>query len=653
MLEYYKKNKSLNDLEARLPGEAEQVKQTLLGLLEDQPSDTRILMILARCHGLCNEWDQSKQILKMLVDDNPANIPAKVELARILFKDQETSAAIEVLSQATTARPDMVENWQLLGEYLEHDGQEAAARNALNQYDMIKAFNDNLKLAEEAFARAEYVRADNMCRRLLELVPNEIRALRLLARLAKHFRHFEVSTSILARCIEVQPANPEVGLDYAKSLTVNHKYREALEQCNRLIGLAPGNIEAYGVKAKVLYDLGQYQEAISIYRELTDVPEYRATCLLQLGKVLVTIGESEEAISCFHEVVKAESIPAQAYWELANLKTYQFSEDEISAMQALLATGGISAMNKVFIEFALGKAKEDAQQYPESFQHYKAANGVYGKIRQFRYSRQNASLKSLFTTEYFESRKQQGNDSDAPVFILGLPRSGSTLLEQILTSHSLVDATMELPEIISISRELNVSSMPGQGQYPQSVAKLSEGQIQSYAKRYLDFVQPLRQQAPHFVDKLPGNFHHIGLIKTLFPEAKIIDIRRSPMASGWSLYRHFFAESFAFSYDLVTIGKYYNDYVDLMDHWHAALPGQILTIQYEDLVNDFQTTVESLLQYCGLEFEEACLDFHLNKRAVATPSSEQVRQPIFDSALEQWKNYEEFLTPLKQVVRDL
>jgi len=233
---------------------------------------------------------------------------------------------------------------------------------------------------------------------------------------------------------------------------------------------------------------------------------------------------------------------------------------------------------------------------------------------------------------------------------VGLPRSGSTLVEQILSSHSLVDATMELTEVISIARELNDPNQLGHEKYPKSMANLTANEINNFAQRYLDHVQPLRKQAPYFIDKAPGNFHHIGLIKTLFSNAKIIDVRRNPMASGWSLYKHFFAGGNQFSYDLATIGKYYNDYIELMDHWHRVLPEQILTINYEDLVGDLPTTVNSLLQYCGLPFEGACIDFHLNKRAVATPSSEQVRQPLYADALEHWKNYEEFLTPLKHAV---
>ncbi len=652
MLEYYKKNKMIKTLAAQLPDDVEQVKHSIQNLLEADSADVHALMVLARCHLLCNESNKAKRTLEVMIKMDPGHVFANVELARVLYAQEDVQGAIEHLSRVTNARPELAENWQLLGEYLHHDGQLSAAKKATDQYDMIKAYNDNLHLAEQAFACNEFVKADNMCRQLLELVPDEPRALRLLARLARHFRHYEISTSILARCIEIKPADHVIGLDYAKSLLANHRYQDAFEKCQQLIEQVPEVIETYGVKAEVLYNLGQYAEAIAIYRDLSALPECRSNYLLLLGKLLTTVGNTTEAIDCFHQVIEHVSIPGHAYWELASLKTYRFSEDEIESMRAVLDSGGISAMNKLLVQFALGKALEDEHQFSESFEHYHAANRAYGKIRRFRYRRQNARFKSVFTTDYFQRQPSDGNQSCAPIFVLGLPRSGSTLVEQILTSHSQVDATMELPEITSIARELNVSSLPGQGEYPESVAKLGEYQVQEFARRYLNFAQPLRQQAAHFVDKLPGNFQHIGLIKTLFPNAKIIDIRRHPMASGWSIYKHFFADSFLFSYDLTNIGKYYNDYIELMDHWHAVLPGQILTIVYEDLINDTSMTVERLLNYCELEFENACIDFHLNQRAVATPSSEQVRQPIYKNALEQWRNFEDFLTPLRQVIRD-
>jgi tetratricopeptide (TPR) repeat protein len=650
MLEAYLINKTLKELEARLPEDAAQAKHSLETLLEDQPSNTLALLILARCHLLCEDLNAAKQTLETLIGHDPANMYAKVELAKILFKENDTHGALAQLTEVTNAAPQIAETWQLLSEYLQNDGQLQASKNALSQYDMIKPFNDNLLAAKQAFANADFVESDRMCRQLLQLVPNEARALQLLARIARQFRHFEISTSILTRCVETRPGDAAMGLDYIYSLLANRKHQEALEQCHRLIGFAPEIIDVYDVKAEVLYKLGRYEEAIAIYRELSELPEKRTLSLLHLGKVLKTVGEIPQAISCFHQVTEDETISGQAYWELANLKTYRFSADETSSMQQLIGPDEAPGINKALTRFALGKALEDTQQFAESFEHYQSANSAYTRLQPTGYTSQNSKTKSFFTSEYFSAQKENGNDSEAPVFVVGLPRSGSTLVEQILSSHSQVDATVELAEIISIARELNNPNQQDQGQYPGTMAKLTATQILDLAQRYLDYAQTYRQQAPRFIDKAPGNFHYIGLIKTLFPNAKIIDIRRNPMASGWSLYKHFFADSFMFSYDLATIGKYYKDYIELMDHWHTVLPGQILTIQYEDLINDLPGTVNGMLQYCGLVFEDACLDFHMNKRAVATPSSEQVRQPLYSDAIEHWKNYEEFLTPLKDAI---
>ncbi len=650
MLEAYKRHKALEELESQLPENAAEVKETLKNASAETFSDDLAMLILARCQLLCEDMDEAKLTHETLISRNPKQVLAKVELAKILSGKNDLKGAIRLLRDATDTRPDIDENWLLLSKYLQQGGQQEASKDALNQYDMIKAFNDKLKEAERAFSNGEVVNADKICRHLLGLVPAEVRTLRLLARIAKRFHHFEISTSILAQCIETQPANAALGLEYAYSLFAGKKYQEALEQCRRLIGIAPENIDIYELKAEVLYNLNLFEEAIAIYRELSGVNEKRVKSLLHLGKVLKTVGETKKAISCYREAMEDEFLSGQAYWELANLKTYRFSADEIAGMQALLKTGNNTPINKVLIQFALGKALEDGKRFAESFQHYQAANSGYTKIRPFRYSNHNIELKTFFTSEYFSRHKETGSTSDAPIFVVGLPRSGSTLVEQILTAHSKVDGTRELAGINSIVRDLINPNKPAQEQYAQSMAKLSAKQIRGLAQRYLDFAQTYRQQAPYFVDKTPPNFNHIGLIKTIFPGAKIIDIRRNPMASGWSLYRHFFADSFLFSYDLTNIGKYYNDYIDLMDHWHGVLPKQILTVKYEDLINDLPAAVDGLLEYCGLPFEQSCLDFHLNARPVATPSSEQVRKPIYAEALEHWKNYDEFLAPLKNAI---
>jgi len=652
MLTAYLTDQSLKVLEARLPEDPEDVKKELIALLEAEPLNTRALFMLARCHLFCDEPNEAKQTLETLIEHDPDQVLAKTALAKIYFEDDNARDAIRLLTEVTTARPEIVGTWKMLGDYLEKDGHAEASEDARKQHDMIKAFSDKLNAAQQAFSNRDFQVADGMCRQLLKLVPNEVRTLRLLARIARQFQHYEFSTDTLARCVTTRPRDVALGLEYGYSLAASRKYQEALEQCQRLIELAPEMIETYDLKAEVLFNLGRYEEAIELYRELAEVPEKRALRSLYLGKVLKTVGSAQEATDSYHQAIETDDKLGQAYWELADLKTYRFTDDEVASMRRLLEAGEISALDKALIQFALGKALEDAEQFEESFEQYQAANSGYLAVRPYEYSSQDERFRSFFTTEYFAGKKDQGNETDAPIFVVGLPRSGSTLLEQILSTHSQVDGVQELDEVVSIARAVNDPSQPVEGQYPQSLGKLSADQIGNLAQRYLDYAQPYRQQAPYFVDKAPHNFHHIGLIKTLFPNAKIIDIRRNPMASGWSLFRQFFADSFPFSYDLETIGKYYKDYIALMDHWHAVLPGQVLTIEYEDLVSDFPATVKAVLDYCGLAFEDGCLDFHLNKRAVATPSSEQVRQPLYSDAVEHWKNYEEFLGPLAQTIEN-
>ncbi|MGA9574794.1 MAG: tetratricopeptide repeat protein, partial [Lysobacterales bacterium] len=431
MLEAYKRHKALEELESQLPENAAEVKETLKNASAETFSDDLAMLILARCQLLCEDMDEAKLTHETLISRNPKQVLAKVELAKILSGKNDLKGAIRLLRDATDTRPDIDENWLLLSKYLQQGGQQEASKDALNQYDMIKAFNDKLKEAERAFSNGEVVNADKICRHLLGLVPAEVRTLRLLARIAKRFHHFEISTSILAQCIETQPANAALGLEYAYSLFAGKKYQEALEQCRRLIGIAPENIDIYELKAEVLYNLNLFEEAIAIYRELSGVNEKRVKSLLHLGKVLKTVGETKKAISCYREAMEDEFLSGQAYWELANLKTYRFSADEIAGMQALLKTGNNTPINKVLIQFALGKALEDGKRFAESFQHYQAANSGYTKIRPFRYSNHNIELKTFFTSEYFSRHKETGSTSDAPIFVVGLPRSGSTLVEQI------------------------------------------------------------------------------------------------------------------------------------------------------------------------------------------------------------------------------
>ena len=650
MLEAYFKDKSLTELESRLPQDVEDVIQELHAHIGENPADTRALYILARCQLTKEQPEEANRTLETLLSHEPDHAIAKIELAKLRFQDGKSAEAVRLLTQVTSLRPEIAGAWSLLAEYLQHDAQIAASEDAQKQFDMVRKFNEQLFAAEQLFARGDFKTADGICRQLLQLVPNEVRVLRLLARIARQFGHFEFSTTTLARCVETRPRDAGIGLDYAYSLLASRAYEEALAQCENVIELAPEILAIYDLKAEVLFFLGRYEEAIAVYRAMSEATEKKAPRLLHLGKVLKTIGQVPDATACYQEAMATEPTLGQSYWELADLKTYRFSDDEVGSMRQLLDDSAVKPLDRVMIGFALGKALEDSKEFEESFRHYQSANDGYKRMRPSTYARQSEQFSSFFAADYFSDREGRGSDSDAPIFIVSLPRSGSTLLEQILSSHSMVDATQELDEIVSIARAVNKPGQSQEDQYPWSLAKLDANETQSLAQRYLDFAQQYRQQAPYFVDKAPHNFLHVGLIKTLFPKAKIIDIRRDPMASGWSLYRQFFADSYWFSYDLETIGEYYKDYLALMDHWHAVLPDQVLTIRYEDLVNDLPATVNTVLEYCGLPFEQGCLDFHLNERAVATPSSEQVRQPLYSDALEHWKNYEAFLGPLKQAI---
>ena len=387
MLEAYFKDQSHKALAAQLPAEVPKVKQELSGSLDEETLNSRALFTLAQCHLLDDETSEARSVLETLVAHDATHVAAKTELAKLCFKENEPQEAVRLLREVTSARPEIAETWALLTEYLKQDGRTEASQDALKQFDMITAFNAKLHAAHQAFSNGDFQAADGMCRQLLQLVPNEVRTLRLLARIARQFSHHEFSSQTLARCIETRPGDASLGLEYAYSLLGSRKFQEALTECERLIELAPELLEIYDLKAEVLYNLGQYEDAIKVYRELAQLPENRGPRLVYLGIALKTVGETEEATDIYHQAIDIEPTLGRAYWELSNLRTYRFSDDEVAAMRNLLESGKISDLDRVLIEFALGKALEDARQFEESFKFYQAANSGYAKLRPFNYSR--------------------------------------------------------------------------------------------------------------------------------------------------------------------------------------------------------------------------------------------------------------------------
>jgi tetratricopeptide (TPR) repeat protein len=429
------------------------------------------------------------------------------------------------------------------------------------------------------------------------------------------------------------------------------KFQQSLAQTDQLLAIDPDNSSYRILLASVLVRVGRHQEAIENYQKVVARPGHTALDLASLGHALKTIGRTSEAVDAYHRAIALDPLFGDAYWSLANLKTFEFTDQEVEAMRLAAASDRCSAREFPALCFALGKAYEDRGQYAQAFEHYQRGNSR--RRTEVRYSADENhggadELMRCCTAELFERNAGHGCPDPAPIFIVGLPRSGSTLVEQILASHSQVDGTAELPEIIEMARRLSGKRRATDpSHYPEVLHQLDAAQLRELGEEYMERTRIQRRGAPFFIDKMPNNFPHIGLIHLILPNAKIIDTRRHPMASCFSAFKQLFATGQSFSYDLTDLGRYYADYVALMAHWDRVLPGVVLRLFYEQTVADTEGTVRRLLSYCTLPFEDDCLRFYETERAVRTASSEQVRQPIYRDAVEHWRNFEPYLAPLR------
>ncbi|MEM6899288.1 MAG: sulfotransferase, partial [Pseudomonadota bacterium] len=447
----------------------------------------------------------------------------------------------------------------------------------------------------------------------------------------------------------------QIRLDYIHVLRKRQKFAEALAQAKALFERDPENPVFASHYAIESMQTGEYDRALGLFENiLTRIPGDPST-LTSRGHALKTAGHHEKAIASYREAVAAHPDHGDAWYALANLKTYRFSDDELAAMTAQVEKSNLTHMSRVHFCFALGKAYEDLSDYDEAFSWYARGNEL--KRTQTRYTTQQMkseleAQKRLCTGELFAYRSGAGCEADDPIFIVGLPRAGSTLIEQILASHSQIDGTLELPNILSLAHRLRGRKhLSEASQYPQILHDLGADDLKSLGQEYIDTTRIHRKGAPFFTDKMPNNFRHLGLIHLILPNAKIIDARRDPLDCCWSGFKQLFAEGQEFTYSLEDIGQYYREYVDLMGHWDRVLPeGRILRLQHEALIDDFEGQVRQLLDYCGLEFETACLEFYKTDRAVRTASSEQVRQPISRAGQGNWRPFQHHLAPLREAL---
>jgi tetratricopeptide (TPR) repeat protein len=500
-------------------------------------------------------------------------------------------------------------------------------------------------------------RAEQACREHLRSHPRDVEGMRLLAEIGLKLGVLDDAEFLLESCLFFQPNHRAARYEYIRVLHKRQRFAQALEQAKLLLDSEPGNLLYRSVHAAELLAVGDYQAALDIYDTLIAEDPHDPMKFLHRGHALKTVGRPEDAVASYRGAAAIRPDLGDAYWSLANLKTYRFEEPEFARMLAAEADSATSAEDRYHLCFALGKAFEQRGDHDRSFTFYERGNRLKRSELRYRNDRLLQEMRlqqEVFTREFLERHEGIGCPAPDPIFIVGLPRAGSTLLEQILASHPQVDGTLELPNVLAIANRLNgrgtVQTAP---RYPAVLRDMPDEAFAKLGQQYLAETRLHRQGAPRFTDKMPNNFRHIGLISLMLPGAKIIDARRDPMACCFSAFQQLFAEGQEFSYDLTDLGEYYRAYVDLMDHWDRVLPGRILRVNHEDVVADLDREVRRLLDFCGLPFDERCLRFHETDRPVRTASSEQVRQPLNTRGVEQWRRYEGHLGPLREALGDL
>jgi predicted Zn-dependent protease len=622
-------------------------------ILKSAPNHPLATLLLGVARRVGGDAKAALQILEPLAVLHPQWALAHYELALALGHSGNNAAAIAALQRAVALKPDMADAWRALGDELTVADDTAAADAAYAQSIRASTKDPRLLTAAAALCENNIPQAEALLRAHLKKYPTDVAALRMLAEVAARLGRYEDAGTLLTRCLELAPSFTAARHHRAIVLHRQNKPAAALREVTELLEKDPRNPAYNNLKAAILARIGELQDSIEIYAGILAEHPAQPKIWLSYGHALKTSGRETDSVAAYNKSIELLPSLGEAYWSLANLKTAQFTNQDVEAMRLQLRRPDLAVEDQLHFHFAMGKALEDKGEYAASFEHYAQGNQL--RRAQLPYQPDEMSthvrrVKSLYTARFFADRKDYGAAAQDPIFIVGLPRSGSTLLEQILSSHSLVEGTMELPDIPGIARSLfdraKKSETPG---YSAVLAALDADQCRELGERYIAQTRIQRKtDAPFFIDKMPNNFAHIDLIQSALPRAKIIDARRHPLGCCFSGFKQHFARGQGFTYSLEDIGRYYRDYVELMSFFDVVLPGRIHRVIYESMIEDTESEVRRLLEYCGLPFEAGCLRFYENERAVRTASSQQVRKPIFREGVDHWRNFEPWLDPLKE-----
>jgi tetratricopeptide (TPR) repeat protein len=620
------------------------------------PENRDVLYLIALNQRYLNRIPEALATLERLEQLHPGFSRLYQERGHCYVALRDAPRAIDALLRGVNINPALPASWSLLEGLYRMTGDANNAATAAQHVATLKRLPQEVVQATSLFSDGELTPAENIVRAYLLRHGNHVEAMRLLARIGMARDVLDDAELLLEAVLTLAPDYRAARHDYALVLIERHKYQQAHAELEKLLQLEPENRQYRTLYATACVGLGDHEKAIPLYRELL-VGAPRAPDLhLSVAHALKTLGRREESIDSYRAAAAARPNFGDAYWSLANLKTYRFLDEEIGRMRAEETAPGTPLIDRYHLCFALGKAYEDRGDYAESWRYYESGNALKRSESRYRPEIIETNTRKqieICTREFFSARAGSGAREADPIFIVGLPRSGSTLLEQILASHSRVEGTQELSDIQRIAVDLQGRDPDlDNPRYPGVLAGMKSDDFLRLGAKYLTDTRVYRTGKAQFIDKMPNNFRHIGLIHLMLPNARIIDARREPMACCFSNLKQLFANGQEFTYSIPDIARYYRTYLELMRHWDGVLPGRILRVEHEDVVDDLERNVRRILDFCGLEFEPACVEFYKTERSIRTASSEQVRQPIYREGLDQWKHYEPWLGSLKDALGD-
>jgi tetratricopeptide (TPR) repeat protein len=626
-------------------------------LAERVPENRDVLYLLAVSQRYLRDIPAALATLDRLQALHPGFSRLYQERGHCHVALRDAPRAIDAFLRGVNINPALPASWSMLESLFRMTRQEENRRMAAAHVATLAKLPPDIVTANALFFEGDLAPAEQIVRAYLLKHGDHVEAMRLLARIGLERDVLDDADVLLEAVLHLAPDYHAARYDYAIALLRRHKHAESIAQLERLLAVEPGNRSYKTTHATALIGLGHHDEALALYQDLVrDAPQpLQASELhLSIAHSYKALGRQSESVEAYRRAAAVRPSFGDAYWSLANLKTYRFTDEEIARMRAEEGAAAVGLVDRLHLCFALAKALEDRGEYAESFRYYERGNAL--KKSQSRYrpepvERNTRLQKATCTREFFAARAGVGDPAPDPIFIVGLPRSGSTLIEQILASHSEVEGTMELANIPRMVLALQGRESDDEvSRYPAVLAELRTEDFARLGAEYLRDTRVYRGGKPRFIDKMPNNFRHVGLIHLILPNARIIDARRNAMACCFSNFKQLFASGQEFTYGLEDIGRYYRTYVELMAHWDEVLPGRILKVEHEAVVDDLEGSVRRILEFCGLPFEPRCLEFYKTERSIRTASSEQVRRPIFKEGLDQWRRFEPWLDPLARVL---